>query len=82
MSRRGVSDQNLKAPISKIGAKVKEIKVRTMVTTIERVYMFEIETTTVITTSTGVSMVIEMIEVGPKFPHKIRKLLLGMVEVV
>lgn len=82
MSRRGVSDRIPKAPISRIGTKVKEIKVRTMRITTERVTMFEMATITAKTTSTGVTMVIEMIGVGPMFHLKIGKLLLGMVEVV
>ena len=53
-----------------------------MVITTERVRMFEMETTTTTTTSIGVTMVTEMIGVGPMFPLKIEKLLLGMVEVV
>ena len=44
--------------------------------------MFEEEITTSTTTSTGVTMVIEMIGTGPMFLLKIVKLLLGMVEVV
>lgn len=52
------------ASIRRIGAKVNDIKVGTMVTIIERVYMFEMETITVTTTSTGVIMVIGMIGVG------------------
>ena len=65
-----------------IGAKVKGTKVGTMVTTTVRVIMSEMETTTAKTTSTGVTMVIEMIGMGPMFLLKIVKLLLGMVEVV
>ena len=61
---------------------VKEIKVETMVITTERVIMSEMGITTVTTTSTGVTMVTEMIGVGPMFHLKIVKLLLGMVEVV
>ena len=53
-----------------------------MGTTTERAIMFEMETTTVTTTSTGVTMVTDTIEVVPMFRLKIRKLLLGMVEVV
>ena len=63
MNRWGVSDRAPKAQIKIIGAKVKETKVETIVTTIVRVIMSEIETTT--TTSTGVTMVREMIEMGP-----------------
>ena len=55
---------------------------RTMVTTIVRVIMSEMETTIRTTTSTGVTMVIETIGMGPMFLLKIMKLLLGMVEVV
>ena len=50
-----------------------------MVTIIVRVIMSEMETTTATTTSTRVTMVIEM---GPMFLLKIVKLLLGMVQVV
>ena len=71
-----------KAPIRRIGANVKEIKVGTMGITIERSIMFEMQTTTKTTTSTEITMVTEMIDVGPKFHLKIGKLLLGMVEVV
>lgn len=66
----------------RISAKVKKIKARTMVTTIEKVNMFGMVTIAVTTTSTGVTMVIGMIRVGPIFPHKIRKFLLGTMEVV
>ena len=61
---------------------VKEIKVGTMGITNERVTMFEMATTTATTTSTRVTMVTEMIGVGIMFHLKIRKLLLGMVDVV
>ena len=71
-----------KAPIRRISVKVKEIKVGTMRIKIERASMFEMETTTTKKTSTGVTMVTEMIEVGPMFHLKIGKLILGMVEVV
>ena len=53
-----------------------------MVTTILRVIMSEVETTIAATTSTGVTMVIEMIGMGPMSLLKIVKLLLGMVEIV
>ena len=82
MSRWGVSDQAPKAQIRIIGAKVKGTKVGTMVTTTVRVIMSEMETTTVTTTSTGVTMVIETTGVDPMFLLKIVKLLLGMVEIV
>ena len=57
MSRRGVSDRVPKAQIRRIGAKVKETKVGSMVTITVRVIMSEMETITVTTTSTGVTMV-------------------------
>ena len=75
MSRRGVFDRVPKAQIRRIGAKVKETKVRSMVTIIVRVIMSEIETTTAITTSTGVTMVTQMIGMGLMFHLKIMKLL-------
>ena len=81
MSRRGVSDQTPKARIRIISAKVKGTKVRTMVTTTVRVIMSEMETT-IATTSTGVTMVIETTGMDPMFLLKIVKLLLGMVEIV
>ena len=71
-----------KAQIRRIGAKVKEIKVRSMVTITVRVIMSEMEITTATTTSTGVTMVTEMIGMGPMSLFKIVKLLLGMVEIV
>ena len=71
-----------KAQIRRIGAKVKETKVGTMVTRTKRVIMFEMEITTETTTLTGVTMVTEMIGMGPMFLLKIVKLLLGMVEIV
>ena len=64
MSRRGISDQVPKALIRKIGAKVKGTKVRTMVTTTMRVIMSEMETITATTTSTGETMITEMIGMG------------------
>ena len=50
--------------------------------TTEKESMFEMETRIATITSTRVTMVIEMIKVGLMFHLKIRKLLLGMVEVV
>ena len=82
MSRRGVSDQALKAQIRIIGAKVKGTKVGTMVTITVRVNMSEMEITTATTTSTGVTMVTEMIGMSPMSLLKIVKLLLRMVEIV
>ena len=82
MSRRGVPNQTSKSPIRRIGIKVKEIKVETMVITAERVIMSKMGITTAIITSIGVTMVKEMIGVGPMFHLKFVKLLLGMVEVV
>ena len=82
MSRRGVSNLVPKAQIRIIGAKFKVTKVGIMVTITVRVIMSEMETITATTTSTGVTMVIEMIGMGPMFLLKIVKLLLGMVKVV
>ena len=53
-----------------------------MVIITERVIMSEMEITTATTISTGVTMVTEMIGVGPMFHLKIVKLFRGMVEVV
>ena len=61
INRRGVSDQVPKALIRRISAKVKGIKVKTMVTITLSVIMSEMETTTATTTSTWVTMVTEMI---------------------
>ena len=82
MSRRGVSDRAPKAQIRIIGTKVKGTKVGTMVTTIVRVIMSEMEATTATTTLTGVNMLIETTGMGPMSLLKIVKLLLGMVEIV
>ena len=82
MSRRGVSDQVPKALIRRISAKVKGTKVGTMLTTTVRVIMSKMETTTATTTSTRVTMVTEMIGMGPMSLPKIVKLLLWMVEIV
>ena len=82
MNRRGASDQLPKARIRRIGTEVKGAKIGTMVTTIVRVIMSEMETTIATTTSTGVTMVIETAGMDPMFLLKIVKLLLGMVEVL
>ena len=82
MSRRGFSDRVSKDQIRIIGAKVKGTKVGSMVTITVRVIRSDMKTTTAITTSTGVTMVTEMIGMGPMSLHKIVKLLLGMVEIV
>ena len=71
-----------KTPITRIGAKVKKTKVRTMVIIIVSVIMYEMSITTATTTSIRVTMVTEIIGVGPMFYFKIMKLLLGMVLVV
>ena len=81
MNRWGVSDQVPKALISRIGTKVKGTKVGTMVTTIVRVIMSDMETTIATTTSTGVAMVTDTTGMDPMFLLKIVKLLLGMVKV-
>ena len=82
MNRRGVSDLVPKAQIRRTGAKVKDTKVGSTVTITVRVIMFEMEITTTTKTSTRVTMVIEMIGMGPKFLLKNVTLLIWMVEVV
>ena len=82
MSRRGVSDQAHMDQIRIISARVKGTKVGTMVITIVRVIMYEMETTTATTTLTGVTMLIEMTGMGPMSLQKIVKLLLVMVDIV
>lgn len=77
-----ISDQTLKGLIRRTGAKVKEMKVETMVITIERVIKSEVGITVEETTSTRVTMVKEIIVVDPMFYLKILKLLLRMVDVV
>ena len=81
-NQTGVSYQKPKAPTTKIGTKVTKTKVETMVITTKRVIMSEMGITTAKTTSTGVTIVREMIGVGLMFHLKIVKLLLGLVEVV
>ena len=71
-----------KDQISRIGARVKETQVGSMVTITVRVIMYEMETTTAKTTSIGVTTVTELIGIGPMSLPKIVKLLLGMVEIV
>ena len=82
MSRLGVSERVSMAQIRRIGTKVKETKVGSMVTITMRVIMSEKEITTMTTTSTGVIMVTKLIGMGCMFLLKIVKLLLGMLEVV
>ena len=82
MSRRRFSYRIPKAQIRRTGAKVMETKVGSMVTISVRVIMSEMEITTATTTSTGITMVTEMIGMGPMSLLKIVKLLLGMVEIV
>ena len=77
-----ISDQTPKGLIRRTGAKVKEMKVETMVITIERVIKSEVVITVEATTSTRVTMVKEIIVVDPMFYLKILKLLLRMVDVV
>ena len=64
MSRRGVSHRAPEARIRIIGAKVKGTKVGSMVTITVKVIMSEMETTTVKTTLTGVTMLTETTEMG------------------
>ena len=71
-----------KGQIRRIGAKVKGTKVRSIITITVRVIIFEKEIITATTTSAGVTMVIEMIGMGPKFLLKNVTLLIWMVEVV
>ena len=70
------------AQIRRIGTKVKETKVGSMVTITMRVITSEMETTTATKTSTRVTMVTEMIGMGHMSFLKIMKLLLGMVEIL
>ena len=78
----GGFDRVPKAQIRRIGENVKETKVGSMVTITVRVILCNMETTTAKPTLTGVTMVTEMIGMGPMSLLKIVKLLLGMVEIV
>ena len=80
MSRHGVSGQTPKAPIRRIGAKIKEIKVKNMVITIERVIMSEMGIYNRDNNFNRGNYGTKMIGVGPIFHLKIGKLLLRMVE--
>ena len=71
-----------KPQIRRIGAKVKETKVGSVVTITMRFIMSEMVISTARTTSTRVTMVTEMLGMGPMFLLKIVKLILGMVEIV
>ena len=82
MSRREVYDRVPKALIRRIGVKVKGTEVGSMIIITVRVIISEMETTIVTTTSTGVTMVTELVGMGPMSLLKIVKLLLGMVEIV
>ena len=82
MSRRGVSDQAPKAQIWITGAKVKETKVGTIVTTTVRVIMSEMETTTATKTSTGKKYSNRNDRNGPYVPPQNREVTLRMVEIV
>ena len=57
MSKHGVLDRVPKAQIRRIGGKVKETRVGSMVNITVRVIMSEMEITTATITSTGVTMV-------------------------
>ena len=74
MFRRGIFDQIIKAPIRRIGVKVKEINVKTMVTTINKFNMIEMEIKTATTTSSRVTMEIGIIGVSPMSQFRIKKL--------
>ena len=65
MNSQGVFDRVPMSQIKRIGSKVKETKVESMVTKTMRVITFEMETTTATTTSTEVTMVTEMIGLSP-----------------
>ena len=77
-----ISNRMPKVQIRRINTKVKEKKVGTMLIITVRVIMSELEITIATTTSTEVTILTEMIGMGPMFLLKIVKLFLGMVEVV
>ena len=79
---QGVSDQTPSVIIQIIGAKVKEMKVQTMVTTTERINVCDMETIPPITSSTGKSVVRGRIVFDHMFILRIKKVLLRKVEVV
>ena len=62
--------------------RLKDTKVETIVTIIERVNMSDLANTITKTTLIGITIIKRMIKVGLIFPHKMRKFLLRTVEVV
>ena len=82
MIREGVSNRTPMLLIKRIGVKVNETKVETMVIITARVIMSEMGITTVKKKSIMVTIVTEMIGMVLMFYLKIVKLLLGMVGVV
>jgi len=82
MIRWEFSEPTPKVPTQIIGAKVKETKVGTMVTTIERVNMSGMVTTTATTTTTGITMATKTRELGLMFHLQIGNLVIGKLEVV
>ena len=70
-----------KAPINKIGDKVKEFKVKTMEITIDGVNMSEIGAT-IATTTIGIAIAIEMIRLDLMLLLKIGNLVRGDLEVI
>ena len=74
--------QNAKALIRKICTKVKETKVKIIVTTTESFNMFEMRSTAAKSALTRITMVTCMIRVGLVFFNKIGKFLPRKIEVV